>query len=100
MNCNCSYCTQFFFARNHKRIKNQQNSTNNTNNTNITNVTNKTTNNATNDTDSTNINFTLKDMDTIYQLNLIKLNSDDISDITKMPKTMVEYILELINWKK
>lgn len=134
-NCNCTYCTQFFFARNNKKIyekklkndieqniKNNQNNLNqlkasittneinfnnlddNTNNTDISMTFRQKINKNLNENNELNYdsdtNFTLKDMDVVYQLNLMNLNSNDISNITKISKSVVEYILDIINWKK
>lgn len=99
MNCNCSYCTQFFFARNHKKITKK--------NTHQNEILHKDVSTHVNtliqperSENHNNINFTIKDMDTIYQLNQMQLDIAEISNRSNLPKSVVEYILKIINWKK
>lgn len=79
--CNCSFCSQFYFARvrkynnKHKKISNK------------------------NDTTETPKQFTLKDFDTISNLKSLGFNNKEISEKSNLPKSLVDYIIEKITYK-
>jgi uncharacterized membrane protein YgaE (UPF0421/DUF939 family) len=108
--CDCSYCSQFYFARlqknNYQKIKNTQVNTHvnshidtNTNTDKNENYTKEANNNIKKDNYLENKNLTLNDFDKITYLKKLDCNIEEISKQTNLSYSIVEYVINIIMWK-
>lgn len=104
--CNCSYCSQFYFLRvkynNYikKNINNNDILNNKINNNDIVmndvvNKKNKIENNKLNDEKI----FSVRDLELVRDLNEQNMNSNEISEKTNIPYSIVNYLVQVINYK-
>lgn len=100
--CDCSFCSQFYFARNKKYRKNigKQNkiikiyesnndNINNLKNNNIDNINNNQTPNETK-------KFTLRDLDNITLLKSLNCDNDEISKNTNLSNSVINYVMNML----